>query len=283
MPVPYEVDFSQYQLSEEQKFLFDLKGYIVIPNVLSPEQIEAIREQVLGDMERKENRTAVEQKAGIVQGSSVPGGAAEAILKSPVVKGTLKELIGSDFRLDHVFTVKREKGQGDHLGPHQGGPMRSPHFHYHYTEGQAFAGLTRMVVELNDVGLNDGGTMFLSGSHKSNMKVPKSLSEKKDHYGAPFEGYEAPAGSIVFFSENTCHVGPVWQNPDHPRISILFAFCNIGMRWHRHSNVSQEVIDGLSAEGRWYFRDIWPWDNHGGNGGRNLVIVEDDGSLTVSP
>lgn len=283
MATEFKMDFSQFELTEEQKFLFDLKGYLVIKDVLNERQVAAIREQVRLVTEAKEARSETEVKAGIVQGSTLPGGAAEAILQNPVVKGALKHLIGPEFRLDHVFSVWRELGQGDFLPPHHGGPMRNPHFHYYFSQGQSYAGLTRMVVELNEVGKNDGGTVFLPGSHKANLPVPPSLLAKQDSYGAPFEGYEATPGSIVFFSENTCHAGPVWTNPNHPRVAILFAFCSLGMRWHRYNNVSQEVIDALGPEARWYFRDIWPWDNHGGNGGKNILLVNEDGSYTVSP
>ncbi|HEY0828884.1 MAG TPA: phytanoyl-CoA dioxygenase family protein [Bacilli bacterium] len=283
MATEFKMDFSQYELTEVQKFLFDLKGYIVFPNVFTGDQVSAMKEQVEQINQEKQNRSAAEQKAGIVQGSTIPGGPSEVILSNPIVKGTLHHLIGPDIRLDQVFSVVREKGQGDTQGPHQGGPMRNPHFHYHFTQGQSYSGLTRMVVELNSVGKDDGGTVFLPGSHKANLPVPASFREHKDTYSSPFEGYEAPAGSVVFFSENTCHAGPVWNNPNHSRVAILFAFCNIGMRWHRYSNVTPEVIEKLGPEARWYFRDIWPWDNTGANGGRNQLLVNEDGTYIVSP
>ncbi|QGQ99040.1 hypothetical protein EHS13_31270 [Paenibacillus psychroresistens] len=283
MAIEFRMNLSQYQLTEEQKFLFDLKGYIVFPNVFTDEQVAAMKEQVEQINQAKQNRSAAEQRAGIVQGSTIPGGPTEVILSNPIVKGTLHHLIGPDVRLDQVFSVVREQGQGDIQGPHQGGPMRNPHFHYHFTQGQSYSGLTRMVVELNAVGKDDGGTVFLPGSHKANLAVPASLQEKKISYPFPFEGYEAPAGSVVFFSENTCHAGPVWTNPNHPRVAILFAFCNIGMRWHRYSNVTQAVIDKLGPEARWYFRDVWPWDNSGANEGRNQLLVNEDGTYIASP
>lgn len=264
-------DFTGGQLTEEEKFLFDLQGFLIRPHVFDVETTAKMREQVIAMKNGEEVVPA-------------PAGAAEAALLSPQIGGALTDLIGPDLRLDNLFTVVREYGGSDGQGPHQGGPMHNPHFHYHYTDGKIFSGLTRVVVELNDVHHGDGGTVFLPGSHKSNLHVPASLREKKKHYQAPFVDYEAPAGSVVFFSENTTHAGPDWTNRDHPRVSLFFSFCNIGMRWHRRSHIEPSTVEQLSPEARWWFRDIWPWDNAGGRGkGQNLVLIEDDGTLTVSP
>ncbi|MCQ6561548.1 phytanoyl-CoA dioxygenase family protein [Paenibacillus mendelii] len=275
----FEMDLSSFKLSDEQKFLFDLKGYLVIPGVFSEAETAAMREQVYKITHEPGNLAPHEK--------TVPGGASEVVLRNPVVKGALNALIGPDVRLDNQFVVWREKGMRDSQGPHQGGPERNPHFHYHVSDGQIYSALTRMVVELNPVGRRDGGTVFLPGSHKSNFRIPASVRTKRDDMYEPlFDAYECPAGSLIFFSENTCHAGPVWNNPDHPRVAILFAFNHIGCRWHRHHNVAPEVIEGLAPEARWYFRDIWPWDNNdksGRFGGRNVVQVHADGSLTASP
>ena len=40
--------------------------------------------------------------------------------------------------------------------------------------GKIDAAMTRVVGELEDVGPNDGGTIFLVGSHKSNFPLPAS-------------------------------------------------------------------------------------------------------------
>lgn len=275
----YKMDLSSFQLSEEQKFLFDLKGYLVITGVFTEEETTAMREQVYKLTHEPGTLSAHER--------TVPGGASEVVLSNPAVKAALNAFIGPDVRLDNQFVVWREQGMGDAQGPHQGGPERNPHFHYHVADAQIYSALTRMVVELNPVGKQDGGTVFLPGSHKSNFRIPASIKTKReDMYEPYFDSYECPAGSLVFFSENTCHAGPVWNNPDHARAAILFAFNHIGCRWHRHHNVAPEVIERLGPEARWYFRDIWPWDNNdksGQFGGRNVVQVHADGSLTTSP
>lgn len=272
----FTMDFSQFVMTEEQKFVFDLKGYLLIPDVFSTIQVEAMKDQVY-------QLKHPDKAKGDVPG--IPGGATEAVFSNPIVKGVLKELIGPDFRLDSTFLVWRERGMGHNLGPHQGGPMSNPHFHYHFTNGKIRAGMVRMVIELNPVSKEDGGTVFLPGSHKANFPIPESLREKKE-YEPPFESYDASPGSVLFFSENTCHAGPIWKNPNHPRVSLFFSFVNVGMRWHRDSHVSPEVIASLGPEARWYFRDVWAWDNIGGRSSdepSNRLLINNDGTLTVSP
>lgn len=275
----FEMNLANYRLSEEQRFLFDLKGYLVIPNVFGEAETAAMREQVYHITHATGKLPPHER--------TVPGGASEVVLRNPQVKAALNTLIGPDVRLDNQFVVWRNMGTGDAQGAHQGGPERNPHFHYHVSDGRIYSALTRMVVELNPVGKQDGGTVFLAGSHKANFHIPASIKTKREDMYAPlFDSYECPAGSIVLFSENTCHAGPVWNNPDHPRAAILFAFNHVGARWHRHHNVAPEVIDGLGPEAKWFFRDVWPWDNNEKTGifqGRNVVQVHADGSTTVSP
>ena len=50
---------------------------------------------------------------------------------------------------------------------------------YHFIPGKAFAGLTRVVWELNVVEEGDGGTLFITGSHKSAFTAPKSAYQNK--------------------------------------------------------------------------------------------------------
>lgn len=276
----FEMDFSHFGLSEEQKFLFDLKGYLVIPDVFNPDEVAAMKEQVY-KIKHAPHTLLPEER-------TVPGGASEAILTNPIVKGTLNTLIGPDVRFDTHHVIWREQGQRDGLPPHQGGPARNPHFHYHVTGGHIYSALTVIVVELNPVGIGDGGTMFLPGSHKSAFPVPQTFKVAEgNNYEAHFDRYAASPGSIVVFSEGTCHAGPVWRNPDHPRVSIFMWFNHVGSRWHRHHVVAPEVLAGLGAEARWYFRDVWSWDHSGPlrkeYDGKNVVLTHPDGTLTVSP
>lgn len=274
----FEMDFSGCELSEEQKFLFDLKGYLVIPDVFRDDEVQAMKEQVY-KIKHEPDSLAPHEK-------TVPGGASEVILSNPVIKSCLKEFIGEDVLLDGQFVIWRKFSE-QKQAPHNGGPMRSAHFHYHVTGGNIYSALTRIVVELNPVKRGEGGTVFLAGSHKSNFHVPPSFKKlRHDNYEPYFETYEASPGSIVVFTENVCHAGPAWRNPDQPRVSVFLSFSEIGVGFHRpKSSIPPEVINGLGPEARWYFRDNWAWDSYKryDASGKNKLLVRGDGTYIVSP
>lgn len=274
---PFEMDFSGFELSEEQKFLFDLKGYLVIPDVFDEGEVRRMKEQVYKIKHEPESLAPRER--------TVPGGASEIVLSNPVIKACLEQFIGEDVRLDGQHVIWRTYSE-QKQEPHNGGPMRSAHFHYHVADGKIYSALTRIVIELNPVRQGEGGTVFLAGSHKANFRIPGSFKKlRHDNYEPYFETYEASPGSIVVFTENVCHAGPAWQNPDRPRVSIFLAFSEIGTCFHRPQSVPPEVIDGLGPEARWYFRDNWAWDSRMSYdpGGKNKLLVREDGTYIVSP
>ena len=122
----------------------------------------------------------------------------------------------------------------------------------------------------------DGVLVRLScaGSHKANFPMHEShlgLELEDAHARSKFlRSYTCPAvrtpvpmtllanavrvtpplprsvqGSAVFFSENTCHAGPVWK-PDHPRVTILHAYSHLATHWHR-LNVPPVVLQVCAA------------------------------------
>ena len=80
-----------------------------------------------------------------------------------------------------------------------------------------------------------------------------SLEEGKR---SPFlMGYDCPAGSAVFFTENVYHAGPPWQR-ETPRVIVLNAYSHLATHWHRLT-VPPEVMASLPREKQAYFREPW--------------------------
>ena len=61
-----------------------------------------------------------------------------------------------------------------------------------------YSGLTRVVWELNPVEKGDGGTLFLSGTHKASFPQPPCVREPDN---AHMDSYSCPAGSAIIFTE----------------------------------------------------------------------------------
>lgn len=239
-------------MNAEQKFVFDLSGYLVIPEVISRAEAAAIKEQIR--LMRADPGQLPPEARGL------PGGKIATLIDHPVVEDILHEVIGPDLRLEACHTTWREYGKEEGQGLHQGGPTPEPWFHYHVVNGTIDAAMTRVVWELEDVGPDDGGTVFLAGSHKANFPIPASQKSLEPDKRSPFlHGYSCPAGSVVIFTENLAHAGPTWTNQDHPRVAVFFAYNHLAVNFHR-PNFAPEAIAAMTPSQQAYFREAWYYD-----------------------
>ncbi len=247
-------------MTDEQKFIFDLKGWILLPALLEPDVVRAIHEHVDTLVQRPQSLPSHLR--------SSYSGPCEVLLDHPAVVSILREVLQSPdstpdcygFRCENSFPMWRPTG-GDGLYAHGGNPGLNPLFSYHARDGKIFAGTTRIIWEMVDVGPGDGATLIMSGSHKNNFPVPKNITKDSPL----FESYSCPAGSAIIFSEALCHAGPVWKNPRYPRVGVFNCYNRIDQQYHKLT-VPREVIDALSLKRRTMFRGVWadelPVGNH---------------------
>jgi len=235
-------------LSEEERFRFDLTGFLVRPAILTPDQIAAIVEHIDRIQHDPQSLSPAE--------CDVPGGPSNVLIDHPQVVDVLSELIGPDIRLENCTCIWREKGQR-HGELHGGGPQQAdPIFGYRVKNRRIHAGMVRVIFELTDIAMEDQSTHFLVGSHKAGFQVhPDHLSLQQGKRSPFLMSYECPAGSAVFFTENLCHAGPVWQR-ETPRVTVLNAYSHLATHWHR-LKTPPAVIDGLPRAKQAYFREPW--------------------------
>ena len=235
-------------MTDEEKFRFDLTGFLVRPAILTRDEVDAIVEQI--------DRIHHNPESLPSEHRAVPGGPASVLIDHPQVIDVLHEIIGPEIRLENCFSVWRKKGQ-EHGGLHGGGPGQAdPIFGYRVKNGRIHAGMVRVVFELTDVTKDDGATHFIIGSHKSNFPMhPEHMSLEEGKRSPFLTTYECPAGSAIFFTENLCHAGPVWQR-DTPRVAVLNAYAHLATHWHR-LRIPPEVLLALPREKQAYFREPW--------------------------
>jgi hypothetical protein len=243
-------------MTEEQKFIFDLKGYLLIPEVLKPSEIAALKVQIETIRTDPESLPPHERR--------FPGGTASFLIDHPVVMDILHEILG-EVRMESSWFTYRTVGDGG-PPPHGGVRNVNPNFNYQCRNGKIYSALTRVVFELNEVKAGEGGTLFLPGSHKANFQIPEGHRQTDSPL---FETYSCPPGSIIIFTENLCHSGVAWQNPDRPRIAIFNCYNFVGCQFHKPS-VPEHVIEGLPPEKQAYFRNVWVWHQGGPDNGKNL-------------
>jgi len=232
-------------MTEEQKFFFDLKGWILIPGVLTEAEIEPLKKHVYDG------------------GNGFTGPAAD-LLDHPVVVDILTDLLafGStpvdyyNFRCEGMFTTVRKAGwkPSGTENPH-GGKFLGP-ICYQQQGNHLFSGLTRVVWELNPINVGDGGTLFLSGTHKANFAFPQSVLEPDNPH---LETYSCPPGSLFIFTESLMHAGTEWKNPDVDRVSLFYAYNSLQSQFHK-MNLPHETISQMPPKRQSLFRGVWQHD-----------------------
>ena len=256
------MSYSEKVMTDEQKFHFDLKGWLALPGVLKQDEIEATKEHLYTLRDRPESLPEHER-------NSYSGGCSP-LLDHPDIVPTLQEIIAPNkmvrnakvedesefeaygFRCDSSYYRIMPPGTPAPGGPHNGAVEIFPTHQYSVLNGSISAPVCRVAWELNPVEKGKGGTWFLSGSHKSNFRIPEA------HMNAPdslYESYECPAGSAVVFSEAVCHSSADWHH-DHDRIVIFNHYLHIAMKWHE-GGPSHETVMAMPPQRRTLFRAAW--------------------------
>jgi len=241
-------------MTDEQKYVFDLKGWICLPGLLTEAQLGPIREH--------QRKFLYERDTLPLHERDNHGGPSQVMLDHPVVVGVLNELISHQgiaseecygFRFDHTYTSHRKAGH-DNWNPHGGGGVFNFAVHSHIYQmvpGKVHAGLVRVVWELNEVADGDGGTLLLSGSHKTAFKRPPLERDSK-----LWETYTCPPGSAMIFTEALCHSGTRWNNEQRDRLCLFTCYNTVASKWGK-GVPRREVIEAMPPKRRTLFRGAW--------------------------
>ncbi len=206
-------------MTPEEKFMFDLQGYIVVKNVLSQAEVDELNEiadRKLADQEEVNDGLKIPRKV------SLWGKPYQNLFDHPNMVPYLSELLGPTFRADHDYGIFMRKG--GHKGGLHGGDHRAGDHWYKYRDGTMRNGLTVVVYLLAPVPKGAGGFCCVPGSHKSNfpLNVPKEIRsfERRPHYLA---NPSAETGDALIFTEATMHGTLPWV-ADTDRRSLLYKF-----------------------------------------------------------
>lgn len=229
----------------------------MIPGVLDAAEIEAVRAYV-DAYARDPDGLPAHLRSPIA-------GPAEFLIDHPRVMGVLRELVDPDpgrVRLESVFVSRRGvDDKSDPWSPHVGGTNVHPSFSYRYHNGRIYAGMTRIVWELNEVVEGKGGTCLVPGSHKANTASAQA-GDWPEAADAPdsgvWESYGCPPGSLVVFSEGVRHTGARWPHANNPRNAVLIAYNHQSARFHEPKPcMNPTVIGGYSERRQGFFKDVW--------------------------
>jgi len=203
-------------MTSEEKFIFDLDGYIVIKDVLTDEEIATVNQ--ITDEKQKQRDSGEE-----VGKPSTWGPVFKKMIDHPKVLPYLLEFIGPKVRIDHDYAIFMEKGQS--RGRLHGGDNGHEGDHwYSYRDGVIRTGLTVVTYFGAPAGPGDGGFCCIPGTHKTNFltSIPKDIREfERDAHYVRQPAVEA--GDVLIFTEALVHGTTQWT-ADHQRRAYLYKY-----------------------------------------------------------
>ena len=247
-----------FELTPEQKYEFDLRGYFVLRQHYDGAAIEEFHagidelqaipidyetykklgiasyhlaaamenpEHPVWRGEHREDRRPNPKTGGVGRVDHAICGTDkfDRIVRDPMLKSLHRTLAGGNFYLSSTYYIEK-------WGPARGGPLHNSgypkdrHFHYEYDHtGQRFlCSSTRSVVILTDMSkLENGPFAAIPGSHKANFPCPYEMDDaRKNPMAVPV--YAAP-GDVLIFSEGMTHNAYPVTN-DSLRRSVFFNY-----------------------------------------------------------
>lgn len=203
----------------EEKFLFDLEGYLIIKQVLSSAEVAMLNAIADGQAPTlSEGR-----KSGRVFRASGWGPPYQALIDHPRIVPYLVDLVGPRFRLDHDFCIFMAKGgTGQEL--HGGESDENPDHWYRYRDGVMRNGLTVVTFCLSEAKGGDGGFCCIPGSHKSHFAASLAPDVRSYRRRPPYV-IQPPleAGDAVIFTEALIHGTAPWT-ASHERRALLYKY-----------------------------------------------------------
>jgi ectoine hydroxylase-related dioxygenase (phytanoyl-CoA dioxygenase family) len=223
-------------VTDDEKYLFDLNGYIVVEDLLTPDEVSAAnaaidaradtirlrsREQKLsGGSPALEGTHGRGQLGGMLDWPEPDCLPFRSALAHPKLATYLNEILGKGFRVDHqMLLISMEKGAEGHTFHGSSGPGFDPNQYYIFQNGRFHNGLTVAAVQLTDVNPGDGGLIVIPGSHKSNFPCPPDM-RKYLAYQENIRQVTCKAGGVIIFTEAVTHGTLRWTS-DEPRRTLL--------------------------------------------------------------
>lgn len=195
--------------TEENKYLFDLNGYLIIENYFDQELVSRMRENL------KHLETLDEYPYPVVQGKPRTSQELylsniaeydqdfESLIYDPGILEFIDKTTMGYYRFNHSYSISHWAGGSTHL--HMGGYPIHPKAIYQVKNGDIFSSLTKVVIPLDNHNVEDGCFCVVPGSHKANFDNKYNLGHPIDH--PAIKPLPAQPGDLVIFTEALQHGG----------------------------------------------------------------------------
>jgi hypothetical protein len=225
-------------MTPEERYRFDILGFLVRPRVLSAGDIEALNVAVdLLDVPAPGTDIMSQRFVNHLTSAR----RFRDLLDHDGIFDIITELCGQNVRLDHAYGIIMRAGTRG-LGLHGGGTPFDPAQYYTVDGGSIRTGLVAVQWALVDHVAGRGGFLCVPGSHKANFPTPAAV--------AAGMAIEVPmfAGDVVIFTEALTHGTAAWQGPDQRR-SLLYKYSPGNSAWS-HEVWQNELIEACTPRQR---------------------------------
>jgi len=251
-------------------YLFDLKGFLVLRNALSQDEVAALNAGINDILPLKH-----EEWLGYIQGHTF--GDSEGVNLQQIYEGgkpfeslidhsswidKIKYFVGGEGTFDYKHgplfideNFANIRGPGEAIGLHSGGHEGVKRNQFRFHNGRFQCGQVNILMALTDIGEGDGATMVIPGSHKANFAHPHFDKHKMGGSQASVDGIEGAievhmnAGDALLFVDAISHGSARRTNEGNRRI-IVYRY---GPSWgnFRHGyEPSPELLERLTPEQR---------------------------------
>ena len=231
-------------LTAQQRYFFDVNGYLVLDGVLPRHDVEHLDAMVEAQRLMPAGPGIDSQRFGDEFLRWDP--LFRTLLDHPAVLPILRELLGDHLRLDHAYGIRMSPGTSG-LGLHGGGTPFDPSQYYLHRGGRMYNGLTTVTWTLVDSAPGQGGFGCIPGSHKADEHVPPEI---------PAEWVrEVPlaAGSVLVFTEALTHCTIPWTAP-YERRAVLFKYSPGHLAWNQYKEPHRALWRSLTGQQRRLFQ-----------------------------
>lgn len=283
-----QVEFAT--MSDREKYLFDLQGFLVVENFLTPAEVLSLNEAVDANMDKRiERQPHVQGNGRFVQGEFASFfhqlntltwdqpwcQPFRDLLAHPKVIPYLNTLLGRGWKLDHEVEVLTAKIGCQGLPLHGEGNLNfNGSRFYRYQNGRMRCGLIVLQYYLKDANPGDGGLCVIPGSHKGNFPMPEAIRTGEADQELVHQ-ITAKAGDLVIFNEATTHGTLPWKGKGERRL----AFYRYTPKYlHYHGGYYETALPEWASELTDAQRGVLdpPYIYH-------RPLIEDDGVTVIRP
>lgn len=245
-----ELDY--HALSPKERDFLDENGYLILGQLLSPQQLDSIRKHLRDLMEaeaeyagselldskhiRHPKEEGVDRLADLVN----KGAEFDIFYTHPRLMAAITQVLGADYKLSALNYRASLKGFG----------LQKLHVDWHESVAPGEYKVCNSIWLLDDFSKENGATRLVPGTHRSGILPQEDL---EDPYATHPEEIllEASAGTVAIFNSHIWHGGTV-NHTDKPRRAIHSYFClrDQPQQVDQKRYIRQDTLDRISELAR---------------------------------